>query len=403
VAEAFRYLVTGLVVPVQPPNLIRAAWDAIMSEAANEGVKGVPQLGALGAEPDQALMVFEQAYQSLLSKNRAALNEQKLDHAAILAMAESVQDCHTAYLTADQWNSVDADLRGSDSIASLPLSFQLASPYLIESVVDGSGAAAQGVHPGDRIIAADGTSLDQIPLSQRKFLSAGAPGSVVRFELESPTGDRRTVVVSREMVSRPLVTSRLIGDVAYIRLRTFTYNLNTVVDPAINMLLSQGARAFVLDLRGNLGGELNADVHLMSRFIPAGVLAITSERSGPASDIRTDGSVLPGPPPLVVLVDGGSLSASELFASDVQQYRAGQLVGASTPGCLLGSTFRTLGDGSSLQISALNVRVGPQDLVVNNTGVQPDVVIQPSADDLAAGRDPQLDRAIAEARSRVSP
>ena len=318
-------------------------------------------------------------------------------------MAESVNDCHTAFLTADQWSSVDADLRGADSIASLPLAFQLAPPYLVESVVDGSGAAGQGVRAGDRIISVDGTAVDQIPLSQRKFVGAGAPGSIVRLELESPGGNRRTLDVRRENVSRPVVSSRLVGDVAYIRLRTFTYNLNTVLDPAITQLLSQGARAFVLDLRGNLGGELNADVHLMSRFIPAGVLATTSERSGPTTDIRTDGSVLAGPPPLVMLVDGGSLSASELFASDVKQYHAAELVGTPTPGCLLGSTFRTLGDGSSLQISALNVRVGPQQLVVNNVGVQPDVVITPSATDLAAGRDPQLDRAIADAHARVSP
>lgn len=403
VAQAYRYLVSGLVLPIPPSTLIEAAWSGTMQEARRQGVAASPQLGTLGADAEQDLLLFQEAYGALLAAAPSQLDEARLDQAAATAMAESVDDCHTAYLTADQWKSVEDDLRGSDSLDSLPLTFQLEPPHLIESVVDGSNAAQQSVKPGDRIIAWDGTPLDQIPLSQRKFLSPGAAGSTVRLDLEEPDGTRRTVSLRRERVDRPVITTRLMGAVAYLRLRTFTTNLSSSLDPTVDSLLAQGARAFVLDLRGNLGGELNSDVHLLSRFIASGELTLTAKRNGREETIQADGSVLAGPPPLTVLVDGGSLSASELFASNIQQFQAGELVGTPTPGCLLGSTFRSLADGSAIQISTEGVRAGPRELVVNNVGVQPDVLVVPTAADLAAGRDPQLDRALADALRQVTP
>jgi len=318
-------------------------------------------------------------------------------------MAEAVRDCHTAYLTRDQWQSIDADLRGQELIDSLPITFQLDAPYLIESVVAGSNAEAQGVRPGDRIAGFDGVMLDQVPLSQRKFLSAGAAGSTARLDIQRPDGSRRTVPVRREAVDRPVVVTRVIGNVGYIRLRTFTVNLSGLIDPTIASLSDQGVRGFVIDLRGNLGGELNSDIRLLSRFIPSGLIATDTGRDGRTEEYRADGSVLAGPPPLAVLVDGGSLSASELFAEAIQQFYAGEIVGTRTPGCLLGSTFRTLSDGSSLQVTAVTVSVGPRQTVVNNVGVRPDVTLLMTAADFAAGRDPQLDRAVADVQALIGP
>jgi carboxyl-terminal processing protease len=402
-AQAYKILLARLVLPVQPDALLNGAWSGAVAEARRQEAISLPPASALGSDATADLTGFQTAYAALLSSGKGRLDEGALERAALISMAESVNDCHTAYLTRDQWQSIDADLQGQESIDSLPLAFQLQAPYLIESVVAGSNADQLGVGAGDRIVSFDGADLDRIPLSQRKFLSVGAAGSSARLDLLAPDGSRRSVSVRREAVDRPVLTTRLIGSVAYLHLRTFTFNLSSMLDPTFTSLIGQGARGFVLDLRGNLGGELNSDAHLLSRFIPSGLVATSIERDGRTEDINADGGVLPGPPPLAVLVDGGSLSASELFAEAIEQFQAGEVVGTRTPGCLLGSTFRSLSDGSSIQVTALGVRVGPNQTVVNNVGVAPDVTVPISAADLAAGSDPQLDRAVADVRARIGP
>ena len=403
VAQGYKILLARLVLPIQPSDLLAGAWSGAVAEARREGVTSIPALPPLGPDPDADLTVFQTAFATLLSTGRGKLDEGSMERAALNSMAESVNDCHTAYLTRDQWQTIDADLSGQELIDGLPLTFQLQSPYLIETVVAGSNADQQGVKPGDRIVSFDGAVLDQVPLSQRKFLGTGAAGSSARLDIQSPSGRRRTVSVRRETVDRPVLVTQVIGNVGYIRLRTFSLNLSPMIDPTLSALMSQGARGFVLDLRGNLGGELNSDVQLLSRFIPSGLLATSIGRDGRSDEVRAVGNVLPGPPPLVVLVDGGSLSASELFAEAIEQFHAGEIVGTRTPGCLLGSSFRSLADGSSMQVTVVNVTVGPKQTVVNNAGVEPDVTVPTGPDDFAARRDPQLDRAVADVQTRLGP
>jgi carboxyl-terminal processing protease len=403
VPQGYRVLMRRLVLPVQPADLLNGAWSGATAEARREAAIPIPPPPSFGADSDQNLAGFQSSLASLLAAGSAKLDRQAIERSALISMAESVDDCHTAYLTADQWQSIDDDLAGNEVIDGLPLTFQLQSPYLIESVLSGSNADRQGVQPGDRIVAFNGTSLDQIPLSQRKFLSTGAAGSNARLDLESPGGSRRTVTVVREAVDRPVIMTQVIGNVGYIRLRTFTLNLAGMLDSTFSSLQSQGARGYVLDLRGNLGGEEDSDVQLMSRFIQSGLLATSIGRNGRSDDVYASGHALPGPPPLAVLVDGGSLSASELLAEAIQQFHAGEIVGTPTPGCLQGSTFQSLDDGSSMQVTAVTVTVGPARTVVNNVGVQPDVVVPIQAADFAAGRDPQRDRAIADVTAQIGP
>jgi carboxyl-terminal processing protease len=401
IAQGYRDLLDQLVLSVEPSDLLNAALSGAAAESRREGARLQTPSIPSGLDSGAALQSFQPAYAALLQAGGKRLDSSSVAQAALVAMAEQVHDCHTAYLTKGQWDSVQADLDGENAVASLPLTFQLQPPYLVTSVVAGSDADKQGVHAGDRILAFDGASLDQTPLSQRKFLDAGAPGSTATLALQTPNGSRRDVKLQRAEEQRPVITTHLYGAVGYIQLRTFTVDLNIQIDRALSTLRGQGAKGFVLDLRGNLGGELDTDVYLLSHFIGSGLLATVGRPGQTPDQVRAEGSLLPGPPPLAVLVDGGSLSASELFAEDIQQYHAGTLVGTMTPGCLLASTFAPLSDGSAMQVSADTVDVGPQHVVVNNAGVKPDDPVSISASDLAAGRDPQLDRALAVVRGQI--
>ncbi len=400
IAAGYHQLLRWLILPSSPSGLIDGAWRGVQAEARQEGTDSVPSLPSLSSDPEADLAAFDDSYAALLASH-GGLDAARLAQAALTSMAEAVNDCHTAYVTSGQWNSIQADLAGNDLLPSLPLTFQLAPPYLVESVVAGSEADRLGVRPGDRIVAFDGMPIDSVPLSQRKFLTLGATGTSARLDLVAPGGQRRSVTIARNAVDQPLITTQLYGPVGYIGLRTFSEGLSARIDEAFDMLQSKGARGYVIDLRGNLGGYLEPDIDLLNKFVPSGLLASTTELDGQQEHFSADGSALPGPPPLAVLVDGGSLSASEVFAAAIKQYGAGELVGTPTPGCLEGSIFRDLPDGSSMQITTEIVDVGPQHVVVNGVGVQPDVDLPLAPADLATGKDPQLDRAVADVAAQT--
>jgi carboxyl-terminal processing protease len=403
VSQGYHILLNRLVLPVQADDLLHSAWIGAVNEAYRQGVTSAPSLPALTGDADADLTTLESALAAFFGAGGSKLDQARVQQAALTSMAEAVDDCHTAYLTADQWQTIQDELAGQDKINDLPLTFQLYPPYLVETVVPGSDADRLGIKPGDRILSLDGRNPDDVPLSQRKFLNVGAPGSSAELQVQSPSGNVRTITVRRQEVDRPLLTTRLIGNVGYIDLRTFSSNLGDQIDRTFASLQAQGARGFVLDLRGNLGGEEDSDVQLLSKFIASGLLATSTGRNGRSDAAHALGGPLPGPPPFAVLVDGGSLSASELFAEAIRQYHAGEIVGTPTPGCLEGSTFRSLDDGSSMQVTAVTVTVGPNLTVVNNAGVQPDVTIPMQASDLASGQDPQLDKAIADVAAQIGP
>jgi carboxyl-terminal processing protease len=398
--SGYHLLLRWLILPVQPSALLDGAWRGVQSQARQEGVANVPVLPPLSTDADADLATFHDAYSALLASH-GGLDDTRLAQAALTSMAEAVNDCHTAYVTAGQWASIQDDLAGEDQLPSLPVTFQLAPPYLVETVVAGSDADRQGIRPGDSIVSFDGVSLDAVPLSRRKFLTLGAQGSTAQLVVQTPDGQRRTATLTRTSVDQPLITTQIHGSVGYIGIRTFSENLNQQLDQAFSSLQSQGARGYVIDLRGNLGGYLEPAIALLSKFIPSGLLATDMEGGGRTDSYSADGSVLPGPPPLAVLIDGGSLSASEEVAEAIRLYGAGELVGTPAPGCLEGSGFFDMPDGASMQITAETVAVGPQQADINTSGVQPDVEVPLTAADLASGQDPQLDRAVADVAAQL--
>lgn len=402
ISEAYQDLEAKLVLPVSSSTLLGAAWQAVVAEARQEGVTvSEPIAGDPGTIV--TLEQFQKSYLNLLRQRGEVVDRSRLQAAALTAMAEAVNDCHTAYLTAGEYQSVSVDLQGQGRIPSLPFTFELDPPFLVTSVVRGSSAAEAGLVPGDQLVALDGQPLARIPLSQRKFLSAGTAGSIVQLRVRAGNGQTRELTLHRELIERPLIESHLLGGVGYIRLRTFSEDLGPRFDAVLAALQRQGARGYVIDLRGNLGGSAAADFHLLSRFVPSGQLAELIGTDGATHAIRADGSSLPDRPPLAVLIDSGSLSASELFASDIQQFHVGTIVGARSPGCLLGSEFLPLSDGSALQVSDLNVLAGPGGVRVNHVGVIPNDEVSLTAADLAAGRDPQLQRAITHVQAMIGP
>src|SRR5205823_3190238 len=163
---------------------------------------------------------------------------------------------------------------------------------------------------------------------------------------------------------------------------------------AIGRFDKSKVKYWIIDLRGNPGGIPPADA--ISLFVADGVAVRARRRDGVIEEDPATGYVLPHLKPLDVLVDDGSASSSEIFALALQEHHAARLVGAKTYGCIGGTFIDDIGDGSALAVT-FETMLGPvTSAELNGVGITPDVIAPRTVDDLAAGRDPQLDAAIAD-------
>jgi carboxyl-terminal processing protease len=312
-------------------------------------------------------------------------------------MAESLNDCHTAFTDPQQAEEQYARLQGSARFVGVGIRIKRRDnePLLIWELLEGGSAAQAGLRPGDAILKVDGHDTSQLTLDRIASLIRGPEGSQVRLTVER-AGTRRVqdVALRRVPIAEPTFQGRLLaGNVAYFRLFAFSRSGVDDLLASIRDYERSNPRGWIIDLRTNSGGELQVVLSLMSKFLKDGPFGFEVNRQGQRAAFSPDGTYLQRQHPLVVLVSDSTSSAAELFAAAVQHYGAGTVVGTRTAGCLgIGSRFE-LPDGSNLSVTVRKL-LGPDGSELNRVGLQPSVPVEITRDDLAAGRDPQLDRAL---------
>jgi carboxyl-terminal processing protease len=313
-------------------------------------------------------------------------------------MAESLNDCHTAFTDPQQVEEQMARLRGDVRFAGVGIRIKRRpdEPIIIWELLDGGTAGKAGLKPGDAIVKVDGQEAAALTLEQIAGMIRGPAGTQVKLTVEHADSRRvQDVSLKRVQIAEPAFASRLLpGNVAYLRLFSFSQVGQNELLQAVRQYEGQSPRGWIIDLRTNGGGELQVLLSLLSKFLKDGPFAYQVDRRGQWAAFGPDGTYLPRQHPLVVLVSDSTSSAAELFAAAVQHYGAGKVVGTKTAGCLgIGNRFE-LPDGSGLSVTVSRL-LGPDGGDLNKVGVVPTDAIEVSRADLAAGRDPQLDRALA--------
>lgn len=399
IEKAFGLIADGYIRPVDPAALLRAAWEGAAEAAANAAAS-VPASPDLPADRDGAWAAFRQAYVALIDGN-PGLDAAQVRYAAIDRMAASLRDCHTYFLKPVLAQVQDETRHGTRGVG-VGVEVLAATPNVITEVYRGSPAEQAGVRAGDRVLSVDGVDLSTATRDVVVGALRGPEGSEVTLVVRRPaTGETLTFRLRRTLVVPANVERELLpGGVGYVRVRAFVAGgVHDDVREALEALDRQGARAWILDLRDNYGGEL--DVGLPSLFIPSGPVVRVNYREG-GETWNADGSVLPFRKPMALLVNGLTGSVSEAIAAALDEYDVAYLIGEPTFGCA-GFTVETpLGDGTTLAVTS-GVNVGPVSGKSLEGGVQPDEYVARTFDDLAAGRDPQLDRALAYLRSVAGP
>ncbi len=255
---------------------------------------------------------------------------------------------------------------------------------------ENSPAEKAGLREGDEIIAVDGVDVTNMLLDEAVTLIRGPAGSQVVLTVKRDDQEPFDVTITRAKVDIPVIESKMIEDnILYVKLYQFSDPSKDKMEQALKQGLKEGARAIIFDLRGNPGGRLDRAIQIASMFIKDGVIVKeTGQRN--MDHVATGDLIVPEDIPMVVLVDGGSASASEIVAGALQDYKRAILIGEQTFGKGSVQTLFDLKDGSLLRVTSAHWYT-PKGRQINGVGLRPDLVVSPSLD---SNEDLQLDAAI---------
>lgn len=332
---------------------------------------------------------------------KTSLSNREETYAAIREMLASLGDPFTRFLDPDQYRSLQTSTSGELTGVGLQISqVDETGELRVISPVEGSPADLAGIQPKDRILKIDGVSTTQLSLDEAAERMRGPIGSHVILTVvhgdESPTD----VEITRDRISLNPVYADLHSydadtDIGYIRLSQFNANATEEVTHAIERLDKQGADAYILDLRNNPGGLLQAGIEIARLWLDQGTIVYTVNRYGIQDSVEASGNALTDAP-LAILVNGGTASASEILSGALQDNGRAVLVGERTFGKGLIQSLFNLADGSGLAVTVAKYET-PNHTDINQHGIEPDVLVSSeplSRDKLASSSDQQYAQAV---------
>jgi len=362
-------------------------------------VDNLPQARDLGDTPanlDQLFQPFWQAWE-LVHENYVdqPIDDEALMRGAISGMMAAIGDQHTSYLDPVQFEQSTDQLQGQE-YEGIGAWVDISGDYLtILSPMPGSPAEKAGLRPDDKVIGVDGedvTGLDGESVRQKVI---GPRGSTVTLTILREGQEHFDVVVERASIVVPSVDAKMLdGQIGYIQLYTFGDDTARDLRDAIEELSVQNPVGLILDLRNNGGGYLETAIDVASEFIPDGIVMYEEYGDGRRDtyEARKGGTAIEIP--LVVLINEGSASASEIVAGAIQDRGRGLLVGETSYGKGSVQTYNALVNEQGAVRITIARWLTPNGRQINEVGLEPDVKVEITEEDLAADLDPQLDQAI---------
>jgi carboxyl-terminal processing protease len=292
---------------------------------------------------------------------------------ALFGMLSGLGDPYTTYLSPQEESGLDEQLAGGNFGGIGVYIVKDKAGNIVVDPIDGNPAIKAGVRPGDEITAVDGKSVAGVDIDVVEKEIRGPLGTVVALTIKRHDAPTRVINVTRAQIHVPSVLAKDENGIEYIRLSDFGQTSADEVRAAILAGKKKGARGYILDLRNNGGGLLDAAVDISSLFIPSGPIVSTIDRAGDR-DVRDATGHDLGVKPLVLLVNRYTASASEITAGAVQDYKVGTLVGEKTFGKGVVQSLYPLPDHGALKITTARY-VTPKGRDIQHKGIEPDVVV----------------------------
>ena len=359
-----------------------------------------PKLAPVAAAPtsdeEAAFSIFWEAWHILQRDFYGDLpGAQEMTYSAIHGVVDDLDDQYTAFLEPEMAAIVREDMSGSFNGIGAVINMNDDGRLEIVRTFEGKPAARAGLKPGDIVLAVDGTVIQDMSVFEAVALIRGPAGSVARLTIERPGVEERFVLeIVREEIEAPVVESKMLDDgIAYLKLTDFTAQATRQLRANLQTLLAGRPKGLVFDLRDNPGGFLDEAVEIASQFVGEGLILVERNKDGQERDYPAHGGGLATDIPLVVLVNGGTASASEIVAGAVQDAGRGVLLGDQTLGKGSVQLSHYLSDGSELRVTTARWFT-PKGRAIHGEGLAPDIRVEITEADIEAGRDPQLQKAI---------
>lgn len=322
--------------------------------------------------------------------------EQKID-GAISGLVKAYGDPYTIYMPAKDASMFEDEIAGNFSGVGMEVGMRNNSISVISPLPE-SPAEKAGILAGDIIVKIDGQSTDGMNIDQAVRLIRGEKGTKVELSIYREGEDEfREISIVRDTISIPTSKTETKGDVFVISLYSFNALSEREMQLALREFVTSGKKKLIIDLRGNPGGYLQSAVSIASYFLPLGEVVVRENFGGdtPEELYRSTGKELGkfSPEHVVVLVDGGSASASEILAGALQEHGVAKLIGAQTFGKGSVQELIPLDNGGSLKVTVARW-LTPNGVSISNGGLTPDIVVDRTPEDRVAGKDPQLDAAL---------
>ncbi|MCI5724743.1 MAG: S41 family peptidase [Fusobacterium gastrosuis] len=295
---------------------------------------------------------------------------------ALKGMIESLDDPHSSYFTKKEMKEFQEDIKGKYVGVGMVIQKKVNEPLIVVSPIEDGPAYKAGIKPRDKITEINGKSVYSLTSEESVKKLKGKKDTTVKVtvfrEINNTT---KEFELKREEIELKYVKHKMLEDnLGYLRLTQFGTDVNKDLEKALDDLKNKGMKALIFDLRSNPGGELTQAIKVASLFLEKGKVVSTRPKKGEEIFYSREGKYF-GSFPLVILINGGSASASEIVAGALKDHKRAILVGEKSFGKGSVQTLLPLPDGDGIKITTAKYYT-PKGISINGTGIEPDVKVE---------------------------
>ncbi len=342
--------------------------------------------------------LYWEVWDALESKyvDKDKLNEKEMFYGSLRGLAASLGDPYTVFFDPKDSQDFNNDLSGTFEGIGAEVGLRNDAITIIAPLAD-MPAEKAGIKAGDTIIAINGSSTLNMTIDQAVENIRGPKGTKVTLTIfRQGFKETKDITIVRDVIYVKSVKTEFRPDKIFV-ITVSNFNEDTVglFQSAVQEVLKDKPKGLIIDLRNNPGGFLDSAVSLASEWVPSGKLVVSEKSTDPTENNQYNSSGIQHLQnfPTVVLVDGGSASASEIFAGALKDYGLGKIVGEKTYGKGSVQSLETLSDGSMVKITVAKWYT-PKGYSINDQGITPDIIATTTEAAVNAGQDPQLDKAV---------
>lgn len=333
----------------------------------------------------------QETYRQLKANYDGDIDQNDLVYGASRGVAAATGDPHTVFMDPQEFADFDKSMKGDiGGGVGAEIGMRSNHPTVIRLLEDSSAKDA-GVKVDDIITSVNEQSISGLTVDQVVAKIRGEIGTEVKLGIVR--GDeRKTISVTRRQVTSPTVEQAVVGKTGILTIHMFNDDTGRLARVAAENFINQGVDKVILDLRGNGGGTVSAAQSLAGLWLDSQPL-MTERRGGKVDKtIKTTGRPIFGDMKTMILINGGSASASEIVAGALSEYGKATLVGEKSYGKGSVQAMIQLGGGSMLKVTTAHWYT-PKGVTIDGKGIEPNVEVKLTSDDFDAGRDPQMDKA----------